>query len=159
MITNFEADHIQAPPAELESPVDVADVQASATEIPGASLTSHLVPRHYLDHPDEAHEAAESLQAEIYTALQGQGLALPATLAEALAMQVQIRAGVPEDKRFKAIKVERLRQLAKHIHLLSQSPAPPKIDYHAFRLSVSAPRPEALAHFMGSSNKPRGKRG
>jgi hypothetical protein len=108
---------------EIETPV-------GQPEISGASLTSHLVPRHYLDHPDEAHEAAEEMRAEI--SKHSQGLALPATLAGSLALNAQIRAETPADRRFLVIKADRLRKLAAHIHTLSQGPSTVPIDHKTF---------------------------
>jgi hypothetical protein len=141
---------------EVETPVTSPELETPATEIPtAANLTSHLRPGFLLDHSEEAREAAVAIQAEVSNELQG--MKLPETLSESLAMLAQVQRGVPSDKRFEAIKAARLAKLAAHVHALSQGPNPPPVNHNAFWKRT--PPASALARVAEMYPKAKAKRG
>ena len=142
-LSNPEADTIQCQPG-VETPVAIEETTAKEISFPTAHLRAELRDR----------EADEAFAAKVTDT--ADGVKLPETLPETLAMLRQVQASVPKDKfesKVKGIKMERLRG---HLHKLSQSEPPPRLNYAAFL--KREPPPSALAHFASLYPKAKNRK-
>ena len=111
MITNLEADHIQAMPEELESPVTSPEIEA-----PSAFATASL-------RAELAAGDADETMVEV---------ALPLTYPAALARQREVTASVPTDAKSTRERNRQLKALAGAVHDLSQAAPAPSVDHKKF---------------------------
>lgn len=129
-IHEIDTDTIQCQP-EVETPVEVSEIAVPLGPFARASLAAELAARER-EGSFAGEAAAAAAAAE-----------LPTTLKETLAMIREVQATVPTDKFEVKVKAIKLQRLAAHVHKLSQSDMPPRIDHAAF--FRREPSPEAVA--------------
>jgi len=116
---------------ELETPV-TEETTALKTSFSSSHLRARL----------EASEADAAIAAKVTDA--AAEMSLPPTLADSVALLRQTQATMPTNSLEVAVKAAKLRRLAAHVHALSQSPAPPRIDQAAHWRGMREPLALAL---------------
>jgi hypothetical protein len=145
MPSETETDRIQSE-QELESPIAETPAPSPSRAFASSSLAAELRAR-----------AADKALAEKVTDT-ADGVKLPETLAESLALLRQVQATAPKDKFESKVRAIKLQRLAAHVHALSQSPPPPRIDQAAHWRGIRQPNASALQHIAGLYPKSKARK-